>query len=124
MDVAAASPEHVAEELADAGQRDEAHLCWQILSNFRRSVLGCIDSYDSENRRILQLFSRSTRLAYFCSAPNSKFQQNLVKNFANFCKILIKLQNFAKFAAFFTKSSKLFSEILLKFCGWRAAEVC
>ena len=58
-------------------------------TNFRRSVLGCIDSYDSENRRILQLFSRSTRLAYFCSAPNSKFQQN----FAFFFKIL---QNFAK----------------------------
>ena len=45
---------------------------WQMLTNFRRSVLGRIDSYDSENRRILQLFSRSTRLAYFCSSPTAK----------------------------------------------------
>ena len=29
-------------------------------SNFRRLVLGCMDSYDSESRRIFQHFSRST----------------------------------------------------------------
>ena len=36
-------------------------------SNFRRLVLGCIDSYDSEQRRILQHFSKSTRFAFFCT---------------------------------------------------------
>ena len=45
------------------------------LTNFRRSVLGCIDSYDSESRRIFQHFSRSTRFAFLCTAQISKFQQ-------------------------------------------------
>ena len=44
--------------------------CSQILANFQRSVLGCIDSYDSEKRCIFQLFSRFTRLADFCTAPS------------------------------------------------------
>ena len=53
---------------------------WKILAdfgrfseNFRRFVLGCIDSYDCENRRILQIFSRSTRSAHFCTNPNATF---------------------------------------------------
>ena len=41
--------------LEDAGARQ--------LGNFRRLVLGCIDSYDSEQRRIFLHFSRSTRLS-------------------------------------------------------------
>ena len=45
--------------------------------NFERLVLVCIDSYDSEKRRILQRFSRSTRFAFFCTAQISNFQQNL-----------------------------------------------
>ena len=45
------------------------------LTNFRRSVLGCIDSYDSESRRIFQDFSRSTRCAFLCTAPKSEFRQ-------------------------------------------------
>ena len=32
-------------------------------SNFRRLVLGCMDSYDSDQRLILQGFSKATRLA-------------------------------------------------------------
>ena len=48
-------------------------------------VLGCIDSYDSEKRRILQHFSRSTRFAILCTAQISKFQQKFVKLFSNFC---------------------------------------
>ena len=30
------------------------------LPNFERLVLGCMDSYDSESRRVFQHFSRST----------------------------------------------------------------
>ena len=37
------------------------------LSNFGGLVLGCIDSYDSKKRRILQRFSRSTRFAFLCT---------------------------------------------------------
>ena len=65
------------------------------VSNFRRLVLGCIDSYDSEQRRIFQHFSRSTRFAFFCTARISIFadvSQFLRKNFrilSDFCKILL-----------------------------------
>ena len=45
--------------------------------NFRRLFLGCIDTSDSESRRIFQDFSKSTRSAFFCTAPDSNFQQNL-----------------------------------------------
>ena len=44
-------------------------------SNFERLVLGCIDSYDSESRRIFQDFSRSTRFTFLCTAQTSKFQE-------------------------------------------------
>ena len=37
-------------------------------SNFERLVLGCMDSYDSDQILILQHFSRSTRFSYFCTA--------------------------------------------------------
>ena len=40
-------------------------------ANFRRLVLGCMDSYDSDQRLILQGFSRSTRLAFLCTARRS-----------------------------------------------------
>ena len=62
-----------------AGQRaakDCGELCRgqedRRMSNFRRLVLGCIDSYDSEQRRILQHFSRSTRCAFFSRLSSSK----------------------------------------------------
>ena len=47
----------------------------QILQIFRRLVLGCIDSYDSEKWRIFSHFSRSTRFSHFRTALNAKFQQ-------------------------------------------------
>ena len=37
------------------------------LPNFRGLVLGCMDSYDSEQRRIFLHFSKSTRFASFCT---------------------------------------------------------
>ena len=42
-------------------------------ANCRRLVLGCMDSYESEQRRIFLHFSRSTRFAFFCTAPISNF---------------------------------------------------
>ena len=41
------------------------------LTNFRRSVLLCVEASDSESRRILQHFSKSTRYTFFCTAQNS-----------------------------------------------------
>ena len=52
-------------------------------SNFERLVLGCIDSYDSESRRIFQDFSRSTRFTFLCTAQTSKFQE---KTRPKFCR--------------------------------------
>ena len=49
--------------------------------NFRRLVLFCMDSYDSESRRIFSHFSRSTRFTILCTAQISKFQQKIVKLF-------------------------------------------
>ena len=42
-------------------------------TNFERLVIGCMDSYDSETRLIVQHFSRSTRLAFLCTSPDSRF---------------------------------------------------
>ena len=64
------------------------------LPNFERLVLGCMDSYDSEKRRIFQgSFSKSTRFAFFCTAQTSKFVDFLIfvskflQILPNFCKI-------------------------------------
>ena len=57
---------------------------------FRRLVLGCIDSYDSEKWRIFSHFSRSTRFSRFRTALNATFQQIFLtfsRNFNKFCKI-------------------------------------
>ena len=51
-------------------------------SNFEGLVLGCMDSYDSNQIVILQHFSRSTRFSYFCTAQISKFQRKPVQIFA------------------------------------------
>ena len=61
-------------------------------SNFRRLVLGCMDSYDSESRRIFQHFSRSTRFVFLRTAPNSEFLQNFITNFVNFSQPIKKKQ--------------------------------
>ena len=47
------------------------------LTNFGRSVLGCIEAYDSETRRIFQHFSKSTRCAFLCTTRNSIFAKKL-----------------------------------------------
>ena len=51
------------------------------ITNLRRLVLGCIDSYDSEKRRIFQDFSRSTKFLCLRTAKTSKFQIKIVKLF-------------------------------------------
>ena len=82
-------------------------------ANFGGLVLGCIDSYDSESRRIFQHFSRSTRLAYLCTAQTSKFLKKISYNFA---KLKIEIQS--KFQIFFMKnaiSHRNFDEILSGF---------
>ena len=80
-------------------------------SNFRGLVLGCIDSYDSNQIVILQGFSRSTRFAILCTAQISKFEQKFIKLFSkfrlNFCKIA-SFQHF--FIEFCTDSDENFSE--------------
>ena len=50
-------------------------------ANFGGLVLGCIDSYDSESRRIFSDFSRSTRFSPLRTALSQKFQQKLAKIF-------------------------------------------
>ena len=50
-------------------------------SNFEGLVLGCIDSYDSEKRRIFQHFSSSTWFLCLRTANTSKFQEKNVKLF-------------------------------------------
>ena len=80
-------------------------------SNFRGLVLGCIDSYDSNQIVILQGFSRSTRFAILCTAQISKFQQKFVKLFSNFCLNLCKIASFQHFfIEFCTDSDENFSE--------------
>ena len=62
-------------------------------ANSKRLVLGCIDSYDSDQRFssiffvILQHFSRSTRFTFLCTAPYSK----IVDFFFNFLIFFVKL---------------------------------
>ena len=81
--------------------------------NFERLVLGCMDSYDSESRRILQHFSRSTRLAYLCTAQTSKFHKKISHNFAK-----LKIEISIEISDFFMKnaiSHRNFDEILSGF---------
>ena len=81
-------------------------------ANFGGLVLGCIDSYDSESRRIFSDFSRSTRFSPLRTALDPKFQQKLAKISSYFYR------NFAKFAKFrsnFAKFQRNFAGISLKF---------
>ena len=64
--------------------KDTIELMNKSPQNFERLVLVCIDSYDSEKRRILQHFSRSTRFAFLCTAQISNFQQKLREFFLHF----------------------------------------
>ena len=78
-------------------------------ANFGGLVLGCIDSYDSESRRIFSDFSRSTIFSPLRTALNPKFQQKTCQNFTEFSL------NFAKFRSNFAKFQRNFSEISTKF---------
>ena len=69
----------------------------QSHQNFERRVLGCIDSYDSNQIVMLQHFSRSARFTFLRTAPYSKFAHCFVFQF------FVNCRNFAIF------------EILLKF---------
>ena len=70
-------------------------------SNFERLVLGCMDSYDSNQILIYSGFSRSTRFSYFCTAQISKFQQKTRPNFVILTKFSQFFQNFLQFSANF-----------------------
>ena len=83
------------------------------LTNFRRLVLCCIDSYDSESRRILQHFSKSTRFSYFCTAQISKFQQKIRQNFWRNEKKFISFHS--RFSMDFAIFRRNFDEILPEF---------
>ena len=81
--------------------------------NLERLVLCSIDSYDSESRRIFQHFSRSTRLAYLCTAQTSKFHEKISHNFAK-----LKIEISIEISDFFMKnaiSHPNFDEILSGF---------
>ena len=84
-------------------------------SNFRRLVLCCIDSYDSEQRRIFLHFSRSTRFASFCTAAISNFA-DLLQFFSRKCSGFSGfLQFFAKFLRDFNKNQQKFDANLQNF---------
>ena len=83
-------------------------------SNFERLVLGCIDSYDSDQRLILQHFSRSTRFSYFCTAQISKLTSR--KNSPNFCRNENEISFFhSRFSMKFAIFRRKFDEILPEF---------
>ena len=65
--------------------------------NLSGLVLFCIDTSDSESRRIFQHFSRSTRLSYLCTAP--------VLIYALFCTFSLTSRIFGNFCGFFNKSN-------------------
>ena len=54
----------------------------QCTPNFGRLVLFCIEADFCVQIRILQHFSRSTRFANLCTAPDSKFQSKIAKLFS------------------------------------------
>ena len=55
-----------------------------VSANFRRLVLGCIEADFCNQILIFQDFSRSTRLTFLCTAPDSKIAYFCLQNFANF----------------------------------------
>ena len=65
--------------------------------NLSGLVLFCIDTSDSESRRIFQHFSRSTRLSHLCTAS--------VLIFVLFCTFSLNFPDFWKIYEFFRKSS-------------------
>ena len=91
-------------------------------SNFGRLVLLCIDSYDSEQRRIFLHFSRSARFASFCTILTSEIlQENMrLTAFFKLYKICILLHRFNLGFADFKNhfSLKIFFFALFMLAGW------
>ena len=83
--------------------------------NFERLVLGCMDSYDSNQRGIFQGFSSSTRFTFLCTAQISKFQQNSYYIFLPF--FLILGSKFPEICHFSARSSCIFAGISQKCSG-------
>ena len=91
-----------------------------FLRNFGGLVIGCIDSYDSEKRRIFQHFSRSTRFAFFCTFGIPSVKTTMKNHLENpdeqtSSKHRSNLKICRFFANFFAKISG-FSRIFAKFC--------
>ena len=76
--------------------------------NFRGLVLFCIKADFCTQIRIFQHFSRTTRFAILCTAPISKFEQNIVNLFSDFAL------KFCKNSLFFNVFSSNFATILIK----------
>ncbi len=77
--------------------------------NFPGLVLFCIDTSDSESRRIFQHFSRSTRLLDLCTAP--------VQIFAWFCKFSLKFPDFCEILRIFQQIEHFSPQISRNFAG-------
>ena len=85
--------------------------------NFERLVLGCMDSYDSEKRCILQHFSKSTRFASFCTFLISEILQICVKILLIFAEISQKISKNLQFRRENPKKIRKFSrKNLRKIC--------
>ena len=89
-------------------------------ANFRQLVLGCMDSYDSDQRLILQGFSRSTRFTNLRTAPISKMQEIFVRQFRIFAVLLSKFQR--RFANFFVKKSPILMKIFRYFSNFHGED--
>ena len=90
-----------------------------FLRNFGGLVLGCIDTSDTENRRIFSGFSRPTRFAFLCTAPKSetlrKFRQQFTK-IAAFSQNFNQNQSFShRFSWNFIRISQNFQRISANF---------
>ena len=78
------------------------------IPNFPGLVLFCIDTSDSESRRIFQHFSRSTRWSHLCTAP--------VLISALFCTFSLKSRIFAETFADFSTQRAFFAVNFKEFC--------
>ena len=77
--------------------------------NLSGLVLFCIDTSDSESRRIFQHFSRSTRLSHLCTAP--------VLIFALFCTFSLNFPDFWKILRIFQQIEHFSPQISRNFAG-------
>ena len=93
-------------------------------SNFERLVLGCIDSYDSDQRLTLLHFSRSTRFTFLCTAQISKFQEKKVSFFFSDARVFFKTrQTFFSFQIYVKimglQKSKIHKSVSNTFYVWK-----